>query len=186
MSKIIIFGNGGHAGVVKNLLYNFCHIPIEEIFNLINEKAFDYIKISEHNLYHGIGNNFIRKRLQEYYNELCMWPILYGPDIINFSKNIGSGSQILCKVILMNNVIIGKGCIINTGAQIDHDCIIGDYCHIAPGSILCGNVSIGDNTLIGAGTIVYPKIKIGHDCIIATNKPIYKNIPDNTTMKVET
>ena len=38
---------------------------------------------------------------------------------------------------------VGDHCIINTGASIDHDCIIQDFVHIAPHCTLCGEVEIG-------------------------------------------
>ena len=60
---------------------------------------------------------------------------------------------------------IGKGCIINTGAVIEHETYIGNYAHIAPGSVLAGNVTIGDSSFIGANTVVREGIMIGNNAV---------------------
>ena len=49
---------------------------------------------------------------------------------------------------------IGKGCIINTGSTIDHDCVIEDYVHISPGVNVAGLVSVGALTWLGIGSVV--------------------------------
>ena len=63
-------------------------------------------------------------------------------------------------VIVNSNVKIGKNCIINSRALIEHDVKIGNNCHISTGSILNGNVEIGDNCFIGSGSILRNGIKI--------------------------
>ena len=45
--------------------------------------------------------------------------------------------------IINSDTTIGKNCIINTGAIIDHDCLIKDHTHICPGVVIAGNVKIG-------------------------------------------
>ena len=34
--------------------------------------------------------------------------------------------------IIQTGIYIGKHCIINTGASVDHECVIEDYVHISP------------------------------------------------------
>ncbi len=74
--------------------------------------------------------------------------------------------------VLVNYVII------NTGASVDHDNIIGDYCHISPQATLCGNVSVGEGTHIGAGAVVIPGIKIGKWAVIGAGSVIVRDVPD--------
>ena len=73
---------------------------------------------------------------------------------------------------------IGKHCIINTGASIDHESVIADYVHISPHSTLCGNVYVGEGSWIGAGSIVIPGLRIGRWCVIGAGSVVTKDIPD--------
>jgi UDP-3-O-[3-hydroxymyristoyl] glucosamine N-acyltransferase len=42
------------------------------------------------------------------------------------------GFQIIDEAILQDHCVIGRHSIVNIGAIIDHDRVVGDYCHIAP------------------------------------------------------
>ena len=70
--------------------------------------------------------------------------------------------------------------IINTGASVDHECVIEDYAHISPHSTLCGNVHIGEGTWICAGATVIQGVKIGKWCVVAAGSIVKKDIPDGT------
>lgn len=45
--------------------------------------------------------------------------------------------------VINSDTKIGKGCIVNTGASVDHDGIIDDFVHISVGAHVAGNVHIG-------------------------------------------
>lgn len=124
-----MIGDGGHASVIK---------------------AFrdDDPKII------AVGDNATRKRLvdpdAEY--EVVMHPTA----IIHKSVEIGWGTVIMAGVIIQPQVKIGKHCIVNTGATVDHDCVVEDYAHIAPGAHLCGGVHVGEGALVGVGVGIEP------------------------------
>ena len=80
--------------------------------------------------------------------------------------------------IVQSDVCIGSHCIINTGASVDHECLIADYVHISPHCTLCGNVQVGEGTWIGAGSVVIPGVKIGKWSIIGAGSVVTKDIPD--------
>ncbi|GAB1465126.1 hypothetical protein MASR2M54_06260 [Aliarcobacter cryaerophilus] len=48
------------------------------------------------------------------------------------------------------NTKIGKNCIINTKALIEHDAIIEDNCHISTASIINGGVIVKENSFVGS------------------------------------
>ena len=56
---------------------------------------------------------------------------------------VGEGSQILAQAAVCVEATIGRACIVNTGATIDHECVLGDGVHVAPGAHLAGCVEIG-------------------------------------------
>lgn len=73
---------------------------------------------------------------------------------------------------------VGNHCIINTGASIDHDCIIQDFVHIAPHCTLCGEVEIGQDTWVSACTTIIQGVHIDNDCFIGAGSVAVKDIPD--------
>ena len=75
------------------------------------------------------------------------------------------------------DVSVGKNCIINNYASIEHESIIGDHCHISTGVRINGNCSVGSGTFIGSGTILDNDIKIGNNCVVGSGLSIKKNIP---------
>ena len=74
---------------------------------------------------------------------------------------------------------IGRHCIINTGACVDHDCIIEDFVHIGPNSALAGGVTVGEGTFVGIGSSVVPYVTIGKWSTIGAGSAVITDIPDN-------
>ncbi|MEL7798447.1 acetyltransferase [Idiomarina loihiensis] len=98
-------------------------------------------------------------------------------DTATLSKyvQLSEGTQVLPRAIL-NACQVGVNTIINTGAIIEHDVIIGSNCHIAPGAIICGNVSIGDNVHIGAGAVVIQGIRIADGAIVGAGSIVKRDL----------
>ena len=75
-----------------------------------------------------------------------------------------------------SDAIIGKGCIINTAASVDHDCVVEDYCHISVGSHLAGTVHTGKHTWIGAGAVVSNNVTVCGECMIGAGAVVVRDI----------
>jgi len=94
------------------------------------------------------------------------------------NATIGSGSQILAGAVIAPEARIGRQCIINTNASIDHESVLEDGVEVAPGAILCGLVYAGVNAWICAGATVLPRIRIGADAIVGAGAVVMKDVPD--------
>ena len=79
-------------------------------------------------------------------------------------------------------VKLGKGALINTGAQIHHESIIGDFSVINPGAILLGASQIGDFCSIGSHATVLPGVKIGNKVTVGAGAVIIRDVPDGVTV----
>lgn len=107
------------------------------------------------------------------FNVLTVW---HKTSYIAKGVAIDKGSQILANVIICVDTHVGKACIVNTGAQIDHDCFIDDGVHIMPGAILTGCVKVNKFATIGSGAIVLPKITIGEGAVIGAGAVVTKDV----------
>jgi UDP-perosamine 4-acetyltransferase len=84
-------------------------------------------------------------------------------------------------VVINAESVIADLVIVNTGATIDHDCVIGLAAHIAPQSGLAGNVTVGSETFIGIGTKVIPGVCIGEHVMIGAGGVVISDLPDGVT-----
>lgn len=80
------------------------------------------------------------------------------------------------------DAVIGRHCIVNTGASVGHDCHLEDFCHVAPHATLCGTVHLGEGVWIGAGAVVNPNIEIGEWTIVGSASAVTGNVEPNITV----
>jgi serine acetyltransferase len=89
------------------------------------------------------------------------FPVLSGRDVVKTgSPVIGCGTHVHAQVYLGPNIHLGRWCVINTAATIEHDVYIGDFTFIGPKAAILGRVRIGAGCYVGAGSIILPGIEI--------------------------
>lgn len=89
---------------------------------------------------------------------------------------IGEGSVIMHKAMVNADVKIGKGCIINTFANIEHDAVVEDFCHVSTGAMVNGNCLVGEGSFLGSQAVMVNGISITGGCVIAAGAMVRKNI----------
>lgn len=92
------------------------------------------------------------------------------------TAKIGEGSQILAHASICAEAKIGLSCIVNTGAQVDHDSVLENGVHIMPGAIVTGEVYIEKYATIGSGAIILPSIRIGEGSIVGAGAVVTKDV----------
>jgi acetyltransferase-like isoleucine patch superfamily enzyme len=61
---------------------------------------------------------------------------------------------------------IGRFCIVNTKASLDHDSVMDDFSSLAPGVTVGGNCRIGTHSAIGIGAVLRHGITIGDHTVV--------------------
>ena len=87
----------------------------------------------------------------------------------------------MANAVINADTKIGKGCIINTAATIDHDGNIADFVHLSPGVHIAGTVNIGANTWVATGASIINNLDICDDCIIGAGAVVVKDIKEQGT-----
>ena len=87
------------------------------------------------------------------------------------------GSQIMAGAVIAEEAVIGKACIINTAASVDHESIVEDGVHIGPGARLAGNVNVRKYATVYTGAVVIPRIVIGEGAIVGAGAVVIKDVP---------
>ena len=142
-------------------------------------------KIRNNDYFIGIGNNFIRTKIQNNLQDTySLYPInaIHSSAIISKTVTLGKGIMVSSNVSVNALANIGNGVICNTGSIIEHECTIGSFAHIAPGAVLAGNVTIGEQTFVGANSVIKQGVKVGKNVTIGAGTVVIKDISDNVTV----
>ena len=91
-------------------------------------------------------------------------------------SQIGEGTVIMHQAVVNADAKIGKGCILNTFSNIEHDVIIEDFCHISTGAMVNGNCIIGEKTFLGSQSVMVNGISIAAGCVIAAGAMVRKTV----------
>jgi acetyltransferase-like isoleucine patch superfamily enzyme len=77
---------------------------------------------------------------------------------------------------------LGRACIVNTAASIDHDCRLGEGVHVCPGAHVAGEVVIERFVMIGTGASVVPRVTIGEGAVVGAGAVVIEDVPPHTTV----
>lgn len=91
-------------------------------------------------------------------------------------------ADVLANCWIGSQVQLGEGVLVNTGAQVHHETIVGDFSVINPGAILLGACEIGELTSIGAHATIFPGVKVGNQVTIGAGAVIIRDVPDGATV----
>lgn len=188
-AKTILIGGGQHAQVVLDCLLAcgddvvamFDPARTGSMFGVPQRGEYDASFEPDAGVIVAIGDNGVRKRVSERVMHRFTNAIHHSVLLSPFSS-VGVGNMILHGAIVQAMARIGNHVIINTGAQVDHDCVIGDFTHIAPRTVLCGGVTVGEGALVGAGATVVPRTKIGKWAVIGAGTVVIDEVPDHAVV----
>jgi sugar O-acyltransferase (sialic acid O-acetyltransferase NeuD family) len=186
--NIVLVGGGGHCISVIDIIENGNEYNILGILdsNVSENNILDYKVLG--------GDNLIPKLVNENtYFLITVGQIKSSSIRKNIAKNLTENNAKLATVIsciayvskhaqieegtiIMNHAVvnakskIGKNCIINTKANIEHGVSIGEFCHISTCAVVNGDSVIGSGTFIGSNATISNEISIKENSIISAGK----------------
>ncbi len=187
---MILFGASGHSKSVIDIAESIgeritriyddnpkveavCHIPVQKFLaEPINANEAWIVSI---------GNNRNRKKIVEKLTQ-HFGLLVHRTASVSSWSSLDDGTVIMAKVVINANTAIGKHCIINSGAVVEHDCTLGDFVHVSPNASLAGGVIVGEGTHIGIGACVLPEIKIGKWATIGAGAVIIRDVEDGAVV----
>lgn len=189
-SKLIIIGAGGHGKVVSDIALKMnLWKSISFLDDSDSAKSFLGVEVvgkikdsarykDEADFIVAIGNNTKRAQLLEglLEQEYSVVSLIHPNSVLGFDVNIDVGTVVMAGAVVNSATRIGKGCILNTHCNVDHDNIIEDYVHISPGVNLAGTVFVGKASWVGIGSTVSSNIKINSNCIIGAGAVVISDL----------
>ena len=193
--KLIIIGASGHGKVVADIAIKMNKwqsitfldddesIKTSMGLEVIGKTADAFTYKDEADFFVAIGNNAVRERVQVKLIEqgLNVLSLIHPSAVIGTDVEIGIGTAVMAGVVINSSTRIGKGCIINTSASLDHDNVIEDYVHISPGVNIAGTVKVGKGSWIGIGSVVSNNVNICSGCKVGAGAVVVKDITEPGT-----
>lgn len=193
--KLIIIGAGGHGRVCAEVakaagltVVGFCDTAkgIGETVNAIpivasgpDDLPAEYGP-SETGLFIAVGDNDRRAELSAEAEGLgYRLPALIHPStIVSETASVDGGTVLMPAVVINANSRIGRGCIVNTAATLDHDNALDDFVQISPGVHSAGTVRFGARVFVGTGAAIVPGISIGVGAVIGAGATVVRDVCD--------
>jgi len=194
MKPIVIVGGGGHAKVLIGEIRRLDGFDIlgyvarEDAGKILNVSCLGTDEILASIIYAkpgctaaiGIGAIEPSEKRKTIFDRLIELgfacpPVISGRACVGEDVVIEEAAVIFAGAVINPGTRLGRGCIINTNATVEHDCRIDEFSHIAPGATLSGNVHVGGFSLIGTGASVRQGIKIGAKCLIGAGAAVVRD-----------
>lgn len=199
--QVIIVGAGGHAAVVADALLaagksvigfidpaahmhgrSVCGLPV-----LGDDEYLCQVSREDVVLVNGIGSTrdpSVRKRVQQRLQNMG-WRfvgVIHPSAVVSAFAVIAPDVQALAKAVIQPNVFIEEGCIVNTGAIVEHDVALGSWSHAAPRAVICGGVRIGTCCHVGAGAVVMQGLQMGPHTLVGAGAAVIRDFEGHGTL----
>jgi len=190
--KVVILGTGGHGKVIADIVLR----SGDQIVGFLDDRestgtflgvpvlglCSEYQNYPDAEFIIAIGSAQVRKKLAEQMRGVRWYTAIHPAACVStLDVSIGEGCAVMPHAVINPGTRIGRHCIINTGAIVEHDNVLEDYVHAAVGAKLCGTVHIGEQTWIGAGTVVRNNLSVCGHCMIGAGAAVVQNITEPGT-----
>ncbi len=195
MQALYLYGSGGHAAVVADLIRAVGKYEIIGLIDddplLAGQERFGHRILGDRqalspdktdHLVLAVGDNHTRQRLSA---ELTGWrfPTLIHPSaVIGSEVSIGAGTVVMPGAIIEYGATIGEHCIINNRALIGHQSRVGEFCHVSGKSALGGGVTLERCVFVGLGAVVTPGVTVARNCLLAAGSMTSKDVAEGATI----
>jgi sugar O-acyltransferase (sialic acid O-acetyltransferase NeuD family) len=131
-----------------------------------------------------IGDNAVRARVvarvAALAPELTFATAVHPAASVARGAEIGPGSVVMPGAVLGPDTRVGRHCIVNTGASLDHDGLLEDFASLGPGATLGGNVRVGAFAHIGLGASVLHGRTVGEHALLGAGAVAVADVPART------
>lgn len=182
--SLYLIGAGGHARVVADILNAAGVCPAAFVDRAPTRREIAGVPVipgetipdSSASVIVAIGDNFVRERIAAGFARFAV--AIHPTAVLGGDVEIGEGSVVMAGAVINAGARIGRHCIVNTRASIDHDCVICDFAHVAPGATLGGGARVGRGSMIGLGANVIHGREIGDYSVVGAGSTVVRDIAD--------
>lgn len=202
--RILVIGAGGHGRVTADALLArgetvvgfLDHAPALQGLEIMGLPVFGQEETLGDPLFHdcalanGIGGvgrggrpstrRLVQERLELAGREFV--GVRHPGAIVSRFAVIDPTAQLFASSVVQACARIGRGCVVNTAAVVEHDCDVGAFAHCAPGSLVCGDAVIGEDAHIGAGAVVRQGIRLADGVVVGAGAAVIRDYAGSSTL----
>lgn len=191
MSKIAIFGTGGHAKVVYDVILKqgqhevLCFFSLtENLKNFLSLPHYHQDDFAKSEITQGlvaVGDNFLRAKIVNFIKakkpDFKFITAIHPQAVIDDSSvQFGAGTVVMANVVVNPGANIGQHVILNTACSVDHDTQLEDFSSLAPGCNVGGNVKVEQFASVGLGANVIHGVTVGEHSVIGAGAAVVENV----------
>lgn len=202
MNDLVIFGAGGHAREMHQLVVDINHdTPKWNLVGFLDDND-DLHGKSVHGLpvlgglewlqknpptflVVAVGNPVSRRQIVEQVSAMGhgLFATLIHPSAwVGKRVEIGDGTMICANAVVTTDVYVGRHAILNVGCTVSHDSHLEDYVTLAPGARIPGNVYVGEGVEFGVNAAILPGRRIGAWSILGAGALAVQDVPAHVTV----
>jgi sugar O-acyltransferase (sialic acid O-acetyltransferase NeuD family) len=186
--KIILIGGGGHCRACIDVIEQEGRFAIAGIVDMpekqqqtvleypvigLDADLVELIKTFP-NVLITLGQIKSPIRRMELFDDLvgmgARFPMIKSPlAYVSPRTKIGDGTIVMHHAVVNAGADIGRNCIINTKALVEHDAVVEDHCHVSTGAIVNGGVRIGRSSFFGSGAVSQEYTSVPPNSFIRAN-----------------
>jgi len=135
----------------------------------------------------GVGSPATRLKLAGVLSALLPgieWPVLIHPTaVIDLdSARLGEGCFIGARVTATVNIVLEPFALCNFGSTLGHETRVGRGSVVNPGANISGGVVLGDGVMIGCGAQVLQYLHVGSGAVVGAGAVVTRNVPEGMTV----
>lgn len=195
MQNIVVFGAGGHAKAVIDIIEKAGLYRISGLldgYKAVGSFVYGYPVLGDEGWLAdntatassgivAIGDNSLRAAVVAKITAVCpsftFISAIHPSCSIAKGASLGEGSVVMAGGIVGSDTIIGEHCVLYSQASAEHDSVLGRFVTLAPKAGTGGGVTIGDFSVISLGASVIHGKTIGEHTVIGAGSTVLSDIP---------
>jgi acetyltransferase EpsM len=192
VGEIYVFGCGGHAKVVSELIEaegrrmvagyvdreaeasRFLGRPVLAEAEFLASRMGSAVVFA-------VGENGLRRQLLQACGDRFTYPSLVHPFAeVSRSSRLGEGTVVMPGAVVNAGSAIGSHCVIGSGAVVEHDCRLGDFVTVGPRACVCGGCRLEEGCYLGAGATVIQGQSLGGWSVAGAGSLVCDAVAPNT------
>ncbi|MEN3233176.1 NeuD/PglB/VioB family sugar acetyltransferase [Methylobacterium ajmalii] len=134
-------------------------------------------------LHLGTGDRAVRRSMAEAVeaNGGRLGTIVHPAGIVSPSAVIGAGAFVAAGAIVGVGAVLAEACLVNTGASLDHDCLLDAGVILGPGARLAGAVLCEADVFVGLSACVLQGLRIGRGAVVGAGAVVTRDVAAGAT-----
>lgn len=106
------------------------------------------------------------------------WASLIHPTaVVAAGSGPGPGSYVGPYVVIQPGARLGAFLSLRAGANVGHDCELGDFVYMGPNSVLCGRAVLERGVHLGPGAVITDEIRVGEFSVVGAASAVSRQLP---------